>query len=228
MSLHNTIRHRLFAVVCLLLVAGPLPAAEPASAPQQKSSKPVEYDKLKLPDLQARAEKGDRAAQFELGSRHNYGRGLPKNTREALRWLKTAAEAGQLDAMRLLAVKFYGGFDVPVNFEEALRWAARLAETGDRQAQLMLANMYGNGEGTPRDLVSAYAWYDIAATLRPGEEPDPEATALMESAVEQREQTIKLLLPEQESQAQQQATDWWKKHHQRKPEKKKSSRRAAE
>jgi TPR repeat protein len=78
----------------------------------------------------------------------------------------------------------------------------------------MLANMYGNGEGMARDLVSAYAWFDIAATLRPGEEPGPEAAALMATAVEKREQTIKLLLPEQEVQAQQQATDWWSKHYQ--------------
>ena len=227
MSLHTTIRHGLLVLAALLLAAGLLAPAEAPAGSQEKSSKPVEYDQLKLPDLQARAEKGDLAAQFELGSRHNYGRGLPKNSREALRWLNRAAEAGQADAMRLLAVKFYGGFDVPVNFEEALRWAAKLADSGDREAQMMLANMFGNGEGTPRDLVSAYAWYDIAATLRPGEDPDAEATALMESAVEKREQTIKLLLPEQEAQAQQQATDWWKNRYQPKLEKKKSSRRSA-
>lgn len=201
-------------MACLCLMSGPVVAAEAPAAPQQKSSKPVEYDKLKLPDLQSRADKGDLAAQFELGSRYNYGRGLPKNTREALRWLRRAALAGQIDAMRLLAVKLYGGFDVLVDFDEAFRWARALADKGDRQGQMVLANMYGNGEGCARDLVSAYAWYDIAATLRPDEEPDEAAKAMMESAVEKREQTIKLLLPEQEAQAQQQASDWWKNYYQ--------------
>lgn len=227
-SLHTIIRRVLLVPAALLLASGLPAAAKEPAAPQQQSSKPPEYDKLKLPDLQARADAGDLAAQFELGSRYNYGRGLPKNTREALRWLRGAAQSGQTDAMRLLAVKCYGGYDVPVDFEEALLWAGRLAETGDRQAQLMLADMYGNGEGVARDLVSAYAWFDIAATLRPGEEPGPEAAALMATAVEKREQTIKLLLPDQEVRAQQQATEWWSKHYQpQSPPLKKSPRRPA-
>lgn len=182
----------------------PLPKGEPATP------KKTEYDKLPLPQLLAKANANDLLAQFELASRFNYGRGMPRNTAEALRWLRKAAEAGQEDAARLLAVKWYNGYDVLQNFDEAMKWARVLAEKGDIPAQLMLASMYANGEGLERDLVRAYMWYAIAAVgaKREGsdEEPKPE---LVQSAVEQRDKLAGLLTEEQEAEAQRMASDWW-------------------
>lgn len=219
---NTTIARRLAAATCLLvLIAVSVSASAGGAAGQEKSSQPVVYDQMPLTELQRLAEKGNAAAQFELGSRHNYGRGVPKNIREALQWLRRAAQAGQQDAMRLLAVKFYGGFEVPEDHDEAFKWAYALADGGDRQGQVMLGNMYGNGEGVQRSLVRAYMWYDIAATLRAGEEPDAEADKLMQDAADKRDMTVKLLLPAQEAEAQQLASAWWAARN-KAPQKKKS------
>lgn len=198
-------------LVWLLVVADVAGAAETeAPVVSKPAEQALEYDKLPMPELQARAERGDARAQFELGARYNYGRGVPRSAREALRWLRRAAQAGQADAQRLLAVKLFNGYDVAVDHEEAFRWAQRLAEGGDVPAQLMLASMYANGEGIPRSLVRSYMWYAIAASYLP-KESDPEALRMaVQKAAEQRELMARLLLPEEEAEAQDLASAWWR------------------
>lgn len=183
---------------------------KPAESPPKKT----EYDKLPLPQLLVKANNKDLTAQFELASRFNYGRGVPRNTGEALRWLRKAAQAGQEDAARLLAVKLYNGHDLLPDFNEAMKWTAMLAEKGDLPAQLMLASMYANGEGTNRDLVQAYKWYAIAAVgaKREGSEEEPKAE-LVKSATEDRDKLASLLTDEQETLGQQLASDWWMKKY---------------
>lgn len=195
--------------------AGQAAATKPkAEAPAEDTPVKTEYDKLPLPQLLAKANARDLTAQFELGSRFNYGRGLPKNTSEALRWLRKAAQAGQEDASRLLAVKLYNGHDVLPDFAEAMRWASRLAEQGDIPAQLMLGSMYANGEGTQRNLIQSYKWYAIAAVgaKREDSDADPKPEQV-QSAVEQRDKIASLLTDAEETEAQQLASDWWLGKH---------------
>lgn len=198
----------------------PQAAGAGQAPPQSKSSrKPdkIEYDKLPYATLRKKSEAGDAHAQFELGSRHNYGRDLPKNTREALRWLRKAAQAGHTEAQRLLAVKLFEGHDVPIDHEEAFKWAQRLADSGDRPGQLMLGTLYANGEGTPRNLIRAYMWFDIAATPVTGKNPEEADNQAMASAAIARDKTADLLHPEEEVEAQQLASDWWLIKHAPKP-----------
>lgn len=65
----------------------------PPPPPPQKTV----YDQLPLAQLLAKANKGDLTAQFELGSRYNYGRNMPKDTEQALHWLRKAAKAGDVN-----------------------------------------------------------------------------------------------------------------------------------
>ena len=44
-----------------------------------------------------------------------------------------------------------------------LESAKALAEKGDARAQYNLGSMYEEGKGVPKDVVTAYAWYNIAA-----------------------------------------------------------------
>ncbi len=206
----------LMPLLLSLLLSGPALAAEgdeaPAEKPKQEKKsppKPPAYEELPYPVLLKKAESGDLKAQFELGSRYNYGRDLPRNTREALRWLRKAAQAGNTDAQRLLAVKLFEGHDVPVDQEEAFKWAQRLADAGDRPGQFMLGNLYANGEGTDRNLIRAYMWFDIAATPITGKEPDEAGKKAMTDAATARDKIASLLLAEQEVEAQQLASDWW-------------------
>lgn len=221
---------RLLPLILLGLFPACLHAAEPSKndapkaeetsassknpAIKEEPPKKTEYDKLSLPQLLAKAKANDLVAQFELASRFNYGRGMPKNTAEALHWLRQAGGGGQEDAARLLAVKFFNGHDVVQDFGEAMKWARMLAEKGDIPAQLMLASMYANGEGVERDLVQSYMWYAIAAVgaKREGsaEEPKPEQ---VQAAVEERDKLASLLTDAQETEAQNLASDWWMKKH---------------
>jgi hypothetical protein len=190
---------------------------------EKPQAKPPEFDKLDLPVLLKRAQSGEAAAEFELGSRYNYGRGMPKNTQEALQWLRKAGDHGYTPAQRLLAVKLYSGFDGTPDFEESMKWTTRLAQHGDPSAQLALANMLSNGEGAPRDLVTAYMWYDIAAVSAENAiKNPPKPTAgianedagkapadVMDLASTARDKTAALLTAEEQNKAQKQATDWW-------------------
>lgn len=190
--------------------AGDADTTSTKSVPKEELPKKTEYDKLPLPQLLAKAKTGNLTAQFELGSRFNYGRGMPKNTAEGLRWLRKAGQGGQEDAARLLAVKLYNGYDVMQDFVEAMKWARMLAEAGDIPAQSMLASMYANGEGVIRDLVRAYMWYAIAAVgaKRTGSEEEPQAEQV-QAAIDARDKLAALLTEEQETEAQKLASDWW-------------------
>lgn len=191
-------------------VDGQSAASQKPPPPPEAPPKKTEYDKLPLPELLSKAKAQDLTAQFELASRFNYGRGVPKNTAEALRWLRRAASAGQEDAARLLAVKLYNGHDVVPDFAESMKWARQLAESGDIPAQLMLASMYINGEGTRRDLKQAYMWYAIAAVgaKRDGVEEEPKAEQI-QAAMTERDKLASLLSDEEESEAQKMASEWW-------------------
>jgi TPR repeat protein len=182
-----------------------------AEAISKASSVADEYRKLSLAEVVRKAKANDAGAQFELGSRFNYGRGVPKNVSEALHWLRSAAQRGNIEAQRLLALKLYYGYDVAADHVEALQWAARLADAGDIPGQMMLANMYANGEGAPRQLVRAYAWYAIAAAAaqQAVEKGEEGLRGMQDVAVDQRDRMAALLLPVEEVEAQRMASDWW-------------------
>ena len=110
-----------------------------------------------------RAEQGDAKAQFELGSRYYYGRGVPQNYAEALRWYRKAAEQGDAKAQSALGYVCWKGEAVPQDYAEAVRWYRKAAEQGYPSAQMGLGFMYANGQGVPQDDTQAVAWYRKAA-----------------------------------------------------------------
>lgn len=223
--------NRAYQCIAILLVSMTILAHQTLIAAENKApekeekpqAKPPEFDKLDLPVLLKRAQSGEAAAEFELGSRYNYGRGMPKNTQEALQWLRKAGDHGYTPAQRLLAVKLYNGFDGTPDFEESMKWTTKLAQQGDPSAQLALANMLSNGEGAPRDLVTAYMWYDIAAVSAENaikNPPKPTAGIANEDAGKApadvmglasaaRDKTAALLTAEEQTKAQTLATEWW-------------------
>lgn len=190
----------------------------PPKKPKEEAKK-TPYDQLPLSQLVEKANANDLTAQFELASRYNYGRTMPKNTVLALKWLRKAATAGQADAQRLLAVKLYNGFDVSPNYQEARKWAEKLAEKGDVAAASMIGSMYANGEGSKRNLPLAYTWYAIAASGNRMPEGDAKITDeqlaqsdLIAQAEEQRDKLASLISAKEEAQAQKKASAWWLKH----------------
>lgn len=193
-------------------------------APQQKKTveepqEKTKYDQLPLNKLLEKANANDLTAQFELASRYNYGRNIPKDTATAITWLRKAANAGHTDAQKLLAIKLYNGYDTKSNYKEALKWATKLAEDGDVSAAIMIGNMYANGETGKRNLPRAYSWYAIAASGEQTPEDSPTMTeeqmtqnSYVAQAAELRDKLAGLISAREEARAQKNASAWWLKN----------------
>ena len=110
---------------------------------------PAFADNQDIAQLREAAEQGDAEAQFNLGIVYDFGRGVPEDKLEAVKWYQKAAEQEHADAQVLLSRLYYLGQRVPKNYEEAFEWARRAAEQGNADAQQVIGDMYRKGEGVP-------------------------------------------------------------------------------
>jgi TPR repeat protein len=117
------------------------------------------------------AEAGNADAQFTLSSLYRVGQRIPKDTAEAAKWLKRAAELGSLPAQYDYARMSANGVSgVPLNEAEAEKWYKtafdrykKAAEQGDADAQYRVGAMYGNGLGVAANGTEAVKWLTKAA-----------------------------------------------------------------
>lgn len=141
----------------------PEPAA--VAAPKPANSVPAP-DSPEVNQLKKQAEKGDIAAQLELGNIYREGKGVAKNEATAADWYRKAAEKGSAEANVALGDLYCNGMKsaTPVNWKDATTaWIAQ-AEKGDVIAQAKLGGMcYRNGFGVPRDGAKAIYWLEKAA-----------------------------------------------------------------
>lgn len=127
------------------------------------------------------AEQGHPEAQLALARACLWGRGVPRDPREALRWALAAADGGSLDG-QLLAGDLLRGPDparADALYARALaRVQARVGQ-GDAGAALTLGFMHLRGQGVPRDLVEGYAW--MLEAVRRGLPPAQKVAVVLES-----------------------------------------------
>ena len=100
---------------------------------------------------------------FELGSKYYYGRGVPQDFTEAVKWYRMAAEKGSADAQYNLGVCYRNGRGVPQDYSEAVKWYRMAAEQGDADAQCFLGYCYKKEQGVLQDYTAAVKWYRKAA-----------------------------------------------------------------
>jgi Sel1 repeat-containing protein len=110
-----------------------------------------------------RAEQGDPESQFMLGSIYFHGKGVPKDSVEAVRWYRKSAEQGNAKGQYSLGYMYHEGYGVPQDFAEATRWWRKAAEQGDAKAQDGLGFAYNRGEGVAQDYAEAVRWYRKSA-----------------------------------------------------------------
>ena len=104
------------------------------------------------------AKAGNDLAQYSLSAMYFYGRGVPQDYAEAVKWARLAAETGNADAQNALGVMYSNGN------AEAVKWARLAAETGNADAQNAFGVvMYSNGMGIPQDYAEAVKWFRLAA-----------------------------------------------------------------
>ena len=126
------------------------------------------------PDLLARANGGDAAAQVQVGehyaqaaaTEHNRDRSA-EEYQQASAWYRKAADQKSMDGeLHLAALYRDGGNGFPRDMEQSAAWYLKAAEQGDVGAQGTLGVLYSMGQGVPHDDVEAYFWFDLAASVK--------------------------------------------------------------
>jgi len=112
--------------------------------------------------LQNLAYSGSATAQYELGLKFEFGRGVIQNDTIALNWYEKSAAQHLPDALYRLAMFYDNGWGVEANKENAFQLYKSAAEKGHILAQHDVAIMYFQGSGTPMSLVEACKWIKIA------------------------------------------------------------------
>ena len=115
-----------------------------------------------ITEIRLQAEQGDASAQYNLGVRYAFGRGVPQDEAEAVRWYRLSADQGDADAQYELGGRYSFGEGVPQDEAEAVRWYRLSAEQGNATAQWLLGIRYAIGEGVLKDSVLAHMWCNIA------------------------------------------------------------------
>lgn len=146
-----------------------------------------------LAEFRALAEKGDVAAQVNLGNLYMKGLGVRQNYAEALRWYRNAAEQNERMAQSKLGILYYYGLGVAQDYAEAGRWFHRAAEQGESGAQAVLGSLYALGEGFPPDYVQAYYWYSLAVDQGNQEASAGRASIVDEMTPGQMDEALRLL-----------------------------------
>jgi uncharacterized protein len=141
-------------------------STQAASASMSQRPKWTEADRKAL---LAKAQRGDRGAQFWLGTASEQGWFGQPDFKEALKWLRKAAAHGDPDAQVSLGQMYEEGEGVEQNYVLAAKWYRKAADHvpdlgGAGQGRNNLGLLYMHGLGVPKDYVQAYMWFSLANT----------------------------------------------------------------
>jgi TPR repeat protein len=115
----------------------------------------VRRDAAKGVAMLRRLARRDPAAAYELGDRYGEGDGVPKDARRAVRWHRSAARRGSMEAVNSLGVAHYHGRGVRKDRRAAVAFYRRAAAAGNGVAWHNLGLCYREGEGVARSAAKA-------------------------------------------------------------------------
>ncbi|MBT5047523.1 MAG: sel1 repeat family protein [Rhodospirillaceae bacterium] len=117
------------------------------------------------------AERGDRAAQYNLGLLQESGKGLPPDRKAALAWYEKSAAQGFPMALHNLGRLYYMGDGVTEDYAKAIKHFVPAAEQGVAFSHFFLGMIYaGGGGGVQADHIQSYKRLSLAAALHTSEE----------------------------------------------------------
>lgn len=112
--------------------------------------------------LEPLAERGDAAAQYNLGTLYNSGRGVTKDLALAASWYEKAARQGKALAQLAIGAMYRNGQGVDVDYPRAYMWltmaASGLTGTDNQQTERILKEL--RTEMTPEQMQSALDMVD--------------------------------------------------------------------
>jgi TonB family protein len=109
------------------------------------------------------AEKGDAAAQNNIGWLYKNGWGVQQDYAEAATWYRKAADQDNAFAEQNLGGLYEQGLGVKQDYGEAMIWYRKAANQGNANAQVNVGWLYQNGWGLKQDYTEALTWYRRAA-----------------------------------------------------------------
>ena len=139
------------------------------------------------------AEKGNVAAEVNLGNLYMKGLGVEQNYLLARHWYLKAAEQGERIAQSKLGILYYYGLGIDKDPAEAARWFQKAAEHGETSAQSILGSLYAAGDGVQKNLSLALYWYTMAEEQGDGEAAKGRKSLQEEITPGQRDEALRLM-----------------------------------
>lgn len=118
---------------------------------------------LSIAKVRKAAETGNTIAMVVLGDCYMFGRGMQKDTAEALKWYTKAADKEEPKSMFILGSLYDNGKAVPKDTALALKWYKAGADAGDANAQNSLGIKYRKGRWVARDYKKAMKLFKQSA-----------------------------------------------------------------
>ncbi len=113
------------------------------------------------------------AVLFRIYGYYRDGLGVKKDIKEAVKYLRRAAEAGYTEAENEMGLNYCLGRGVERDVQEGIKWLRKAADKGDAQAQYNLGAIYSDDEYGRKDIKEAIAWFTKSA--QQGDEQAKEA-----------------------------------------------------
>jgi hypothetical protein len=118
--------------------------------------------------LTQQANSGNAEAQYQLADAYLNGKGVTKDSRQGVEWLKKAAASDHPGAQLSLAYMYLKGGEqnIPKDPAQGLRWLQKAADHGYAPAEYNLALLYRDGDagtGIPRNPREAATLFRKAA-----------------------------------------------------------------
>ncbi len=113
--------------------------------------------------LLASAQRGDKAAQYNLALAYAFGTGIPEDPIKSFEWMQRSATQGNPAAANKLGQFFSEGYGTAKNPQEAAYWYGQGAKTGYAPAEYNLGLAYEKGDGVAKNMTAAEQWISLAA-----------------------------------------------------------------
>lgn len=156
---------------------------QPEENVQEQHEKDEEQSPNKLERLRQAAERGDPSAQYHLGKLLLQGNEIPKDAKDAVRWLMESAEQGNQYAQYALGKIYLLGKDSSKDFGTARMWFQRSADQGNQYAQYFVEHMDDHRTAPSAQSVIRLL-YHMANIFR--EQTPPSAPGGMRSGVDRK------------------------------------------
>lgn len=111
--------------------------------------------KSDLERTQMWADRGSAKAQHRLAAMYDFGEGVDRDIKAALKWYEKAAENGYVDSQFNLGNMYSNREGVRRDYQKAFKWYQKAADQGDAEAQAKIGEMYYEGWGVSRDYQKA-------------------------------------------------------------------------